>query len=121
MTIALSLLGFCAAAQDITFGDGIPASAVKILRPRMEAMLRSAGMADVPLKADAVVTDRMETSGSMAQTALTVNLILQSGEVRESFILKGVGDDEADAFERAMKQFLPRSKDVLAFLEKLKL
>ena len=121
LTIILAVTAAAAAAgQNITISENIPEGAAAILRPRMEAMLRSAGLSETPLMADASVTDRMETSGSITQLALTVELVLSSGEVRESFILKGIGADEADAWQRAMKQFLPRSKATADFLEKLK-
>ena len=121
LTIILAVTAVLSAAgQNITISENIPESAAAILRPRLEAMLRSAGLTETPLEADATVTDRMETSGSITQLALTVELVLSSGEVRESFILKGIGSDEADAWQRAMKQFLPRSKATADFLEKLK-
>lgn len=121
LTIVLAITAVWAAAgQNITISENIPGDAAAILKPRLEAMLRSAGLVETPLSADAVITDRMETSGSITQLALTVELILSSGEVRESFILKGIGADEADAWLRAMKQFLPRSKATADFLEKLK-
>lgn len=121
LTSVLVLLTLCtAAAQQIVFGPQLPDEAAKLLEPRLVAMLKAGGVPDAPLSVDAVVTDRMETSGSIAQTALTIELTLQSGEVRDSFVLTGVGADEADAWNRAVKQFLPRSQAARAFVEKLR-
>ena len=63
------------------------------------------------------VTGRTEVSG---QVALTVDLTAAVGKVQEVFPLKGVGENEADAWLRAVKQILPRSKAAQNFVEKLK-
>ena len=120
LSVMLGLLALGATAQNISFGESIPADAVKVLRPRLEAMLKGAGLADVPLVADATVTDRMETSGSIAQIALTLDLKLASGDVSQVFPLKGVGADDTDAWVRASKQFLPMSQASKDFVQKLK-
>jgi len=110
----------CAWAQDnISISESIPKQAADILLPRLVQMLEAGGKADTPLKVEADVTDRMETPGSISQTALTIDLIISSGEVAETFTIKGVGDTEADAWVSAVKKFLPRSKNAQIFVEKL--
>ena len=119
--LSLALLGslVCAYAQNIKWGEEIPAAAADILKPRLEQMLSSAGLADVPLEVSATVTERMETPGSLGQVALVISLQLCSGEVSEQIPLKGVGDTEEDAWLRAMKQFLPKGKAAQNFIKKL--
>lgn len=120
LSLAL-LLGFaCAYAQEIKIGEEIPVAAADILRPRLVQMLEAGGVADVPLEVSARIARKMETPGSMAQVALNIILELRSGSVSEEFPLKGVGETEADAWQRAMKQFLPKGKAVQAFIDKIK-
>lgn len=114
----LTCFGF--AAGPIRFGESVPEAVVPLLTQRLTTMLEAGNVAEVPLEVHAVVTDRMETSGSIAQTALAIELVLQSGELRECFILKGIGADEGDAWLRAVKQFLPHSQAARSFVERLK-
>ena len=116
-TFALAALSIAAYAQNIHIGDEIPASAAAILKPRLEQMLKDGGVADVNLNVTAVVKEKTQVASGVV---LMLDLILCSGEVEEAFPLKGVGDNEADAYERAMKQFLPRSKAAQNFMDKLK-
>ena len=109
----------CAYAQDIRMGEEIPTSAAEILQPRLVQMLEAGGMAATPLTVTAVVRQQMETPGSMSQVALTLDLVLTSGEISETFPLKGVGNTVEDAWQRAVKQFLPKSKAAQNFLKKL--
>ena len=74
---------------------------------------------------EATVTDRVQTPGSSSQTALSIDLraFVSRGEevlAENTWPLKGVGADEADAWLRAAKQVLPRSKAAQAFLEEVK-
>ena len=117
ITFALAALSIAAYAQNIHIGDEIPASAAAILKPRLEQMLKDGGVADVNLNVTAVVKEKTQVASGVV---LMLDLILCSGEVEEAFPLKGVGDNEADAYERAMKQFLPRSKAAQNFMDKLK-
>ena len=117
ITFALAALSIAAYAQSIHIGDEIPASAAAILKPRLEQMLKDGGLADVNLNVTAVVKEKTQVASGVV---LMLDLILCSGEVEEAFPLKGVGDNEADAYERAMKQFLPRSKAAQNFMDKLK-
>ena len=120
LSLAL-LLGFTYAyAQDIKIGEEIPAAAADILRPRLMQMLEAGGLANVPLEVSARITQKMETPGSLAQVALSISMELRSGAVLEEVSLKGVGETEADAWQRAMKQFLPKGKSAQNFIKKLK-
>ena len=116
-------------AQDFRLvysGEPIPQAALPILEQRISQMLAAEDMGltqeeDAPaLEVSAKVTSRMETPGSMSQVAITLDLSLSSGEVSEVFLLKGVGADEADAWTRAFKMLLPRSKAASTFVLKLK-
>ncbi len=117
LTLVLLMGTWVAYAQDINIGKEIPAEAAAILRPRIEQMLKDGGVADVSLNVTAIVKEKTQVASGVV---LVLDLILCSGEVEEAFPLKGVGDNEADAFQRAVKQFLPRSKAVQSFMEKLK-
>ena len=111
------LTGLVAWAQNITFGEEIPQAAVEVLQPRLVQMLQGV---DAPLQVEARVVKQLETPGSLSQVALEIELTLRSGDAAETFLLKGVGENEADAWVRAMKQFLPRSKSAQGFVARLK-
>lgn len=117
-------LGLQAQSVKLVFADDIPAEAVKVLEQRFTQMLQGSGITisddGAPLTVTAKVTSRVETPGSMSQTALTIDLVVQAGEVVATFPVKGVGEGDADAWLRAVKQLLPRSKSALEFIEKLK-
>ena len=118
MLVLVSLLtGLVAWAQNITIGENVPRAAVEVLQPRLVQMLQGV---DAPLQVEGRIVKQLETPGSMSQVALEIELTLRSGEVVETFLLKGVGENEADAWVRAMKQFLPRSKSAQGFVARLK-
>ena len=118
MLVLVSLLtGLVAWAQNITIGENVPQAAVEVLQPRLVQMLQGV---DAPLQVEARVVKQLETPGSMSQVALEIELTLRSGDAAETFLLKGVGENEADAWVRAMKQFLPRSKSAQGFVARLK-
>ena len=122
----LFLTGLVLQAQSykLVLPEGIPADAAKVLEQRFTQMLQGSGitLADdgAPLSVTAKVTSRVETPGSMSQTALTIDLVAKAGDVVATFPVKGVGEGDADAWLRAVKQLLPRSKTALEFVEKLK-
>ena len=122
----LFLTGLALQAQSykLVLPEGIPADAAKVLEQRFTQMLQGSGitLADdgAPLSVTAKVTSRVETPGSMSQTALTIDLVAKAGDVVATFPIKGVGESDADAWLRAVKQLLPRSKNALEFVEKLK-
>ena len=122
----LFLTGLALQAQSykLVLADDIPADAAKVLEQRFTQMFQGSGItwADdgAPLSVTAKVTSRVETPGSMSQTALTIELVAKAGDAVATFPVKGVGESDADAWIRAVKQLLPRSKNALEFVEKLK-
>lgn len=105
-------------------GD-IPEAAAKVLVQRFTQMLQGEGLevaddaADV-LTISANVQERMETPGSMSQSVLVASVKASAKGEEVVFTVKGVGKDDADAWLRAAKQVLPRSKQAQEFLAKLK-
>lgn len=124
MFLFLTGLALQAQSYKLVLPEGIPADAVKVLEQRFTQMLQGSGitLADdgTPLTVTAQVVSRVETPGSMSQTALTIDLVAKAGDVVATFPVKGVGEGDADAWLRAVKQLLPRSKTALEFVEKLK-
>lgn len=124
LCLLLAGLGLQAQSYKLVFADDIPSGAVEVLQQRFSQMLSAGGMkvADegTPLTVTAKVLNREETAGSLGQVALEIELLATSGKASETFALKGVGDNDADAWLRAVKQLLPRSKNAQNFLEKLK-
>lgn len=124
VTLALLLSFACAYAQDykLVADDAIPSEAAAVLVQRFTQMLEAGGFTVGEEGAQVItltptVTGRTEVSG---QVALTMDLTAAVGKVQEVFPLKGVGENEADAWLRAVKQILPRSKAAQNFVEKLK-
>ena len=120
LVFALLLTGLVAWAQNITIDENVPQAAVDVLQPRLVQMLQAGSVADAPLQVEARVVKQLETPGSLSQVALEIELTLRAGDAAETFLLKGVGENEADAWVRAMKQFLPRSKSAQGFVARLK-
>lgn len=126
--VLLTALGLGAQSFRLVFPDDsiIPKAARPIVEQRLQQMLEAGGFTvseaegTPELEVSAIVTSRMETPGSMSQVALTIDLAVKAGGISEIFPLKGVGADEADAWTRAAKMLLPRSKAAQAFVEKLK-
>lgn len=109
----------------IKVAGNIPEAAAKVLVQRFTQMLQGEGLdvaddaADV-LTISANVQERMETPGSMSQSVLVLNVKARARGEEVVFTVKGVGKDDADAWLRAAKQVLPRSKQAQEFLAKLK-
>lgn len=122
--LLLTVLGLRAQTYVIRTEGEIPQEAEKVLVQRFTQMLEAGGLAvseeGAPLTIGIAVKDRMETPGSMSQVALQLEIKAAAGEVVEVFPVKGVGENEADAWLRAVKQLLPRSKAARSFVEKLK-
>ena len=122
--LLLTVLGLRAQSYVIRTEGEIPQEAEKVLVQRFTQMLEAGGLAvseeGAPLTVGFEVKDRMETPGSMSQVALQLEIKAVAGEVEEVFPVKGVGENEADAWLRAVKQLLPRSKAARSFVEKLK-
>jgi hypothetical protein len=125
----LSVLAFltcvCVYARDysIKVDDSVPAAASEVLVQRFTQMLEAGGhtvSADGPeILITGKVVDTMETPGSISQTALSIVVEASCGGAKGVFPLTGVGEDEADAWLRAVKRLLPRSKEAKAFTESL--
>jgi hypothetical protein len=117
-------LGLQAQSYKLVLADDIPADAAQVLQQRFTQMLTGGGftVADdgTPLTVSANVTSREQTGGTLGQVALEIELLAAAGDASETFTVKGVGDNDADAWLRAVKQLLPRSKNATNFLEKLK-
>ena len=131
LLLAAMLLPMTLGAQTLSLivPDSVPEAAREVLVQRFSQMLQGAGLSvgegGETLFLEATVTDRMETPGSSSQTALSIDLrafVSRDGTVlvENTWPLKGVGADEADAWLRAAKQILPRSKAAQAFLEDVK-
>ena len=120
ITLALLVTGLVAGAQNITIGEEVPQAAVEVLQPRLVQLLQSGNVAEAPLQVEARIVKQLETPGSLSQVAMEIELTLRSGEESETFLLKGVGENEVDAWVRAMKQFLPRSKSAQGFVARIK-
>lgn len=115
----------CAFARDYTIivDENIPQAASELLVQRFTQMFEAAGhkiVADsTPVQVSGTVTNRMETPGSMSQTALNIEVKAECDGAKVVFPLTGVGEDEADAWLRAVKRLLPRSKEAQAFMKEL--
>ena len=125
------LLGRAAFGQTLSLKvpENVPEAAREVLVQRFTQMLQGAGVTvgeeGETLFVEGTVTDRMVTPGSASQTALNIDIraYMVCGDevlVENTWPVKGVGADEADAWLRAAKQILPRSKAAEAFMEQLK-
>ncbi len=128
VSLAVLIMGaVIASAQsfDVKVAEDVPAEAAKVLQQRFTQMLQGEGFtveedaADV-LEISATVQERMETPGSMSQSVVVLNIKARARGEEVVFTVKGVGKDDADAWLRAAKQVLPRSKQAQEFLAKLK-
>ena len=128
---AAALLSVAVSAQTLSLKvpENVPEAAREVLVQRFTQMLQGAGVevgeAGETLIVEGVVTDRMETPGSSSQTALSIDIkasLVRDGEVlvENTWPVKGVGSDADDAWLRAAKQILPRSKAAQTFMDALK-
>ena len=101
----------------------MPSAAQEVLVQRFTQMLEagghSVGEEGPVIHITGEVKDRMDTPGSMSQVALNVVVKATCGGAKVEFPLTGVGSDEADAWLRAVKRLLPRSKEAQAFVSSL--
>ena len=128
---AAALLSVAVSAQTLSLKvpENVPEAAREVLVQRFTQMLQGAGVevgeAGETLIVEGIVTDRMETPGSSSQTALSIDVkasLVRDGEVlvENTWPVKGVGSDADDAWLRAAKQILPRSKAAQTFMDALK-
>ena len=119
-------MGFTLQAQSykLVIASDIPADAVTVLHQRFTQMLEAGGLSvaddGAVLEIKAADISSMVVNPNQNQVMLDIALVAKTGEVSETFNIKGVGQGEADAWLRAVKQILPRSKAASQFLEKLK-
>ena len=132
--LALSCLG--AKAQDfrIVVASDVPEAASTLLVQRFTQMLEGGGLtvwtpseaaAEAPeglrtLSVSYEIASRMDTPGSLSQVALNIQLTAEVEDMAQTFSVKGVGDDYGDAWLRAVKQLLPRSREAQSFVQRLK-
>ena len=132
MFLAASMLlplGLSAQTLSLKVPETVPEAAREVLVQRFTQMLQGSGVTvgegGETLFIEGKVPDRMDTPGSASQTALTIDIRAyvvrdEATLVENIWPVKGVGADEADAWLRAAKQILPRSKTAQAFVEELK-
>lgn len=128
LVFMMALLLTCVFAQaqsyKLVMADNIPAAAAEVLQQRFTQMLSGSGLSVADegkeLAISAQITNREQTDGSLGQVALEIELVASAGDVSETFNLKGVGDSDEDAWLRAVKQLLPRSKNAQAFTSRLR-
>ena len=123
------LLGALTIAQGQSFcvilNGEIPAEAAPVLLQRVTQMLEGGDFAVTEEATDTVrvnasVVEHMTTPGSISQSVLVLDITTSYGEIEETFNVKGVGKDDEDAWLRACKQVLPRSRQAQEFIDKLK-
>ena len=126
LLLSLLLAGVFAQAQSykLVFASDIPEGAVEVLTQRFTQMLEGGGLKvageGILLEVKAADASLTTINPNSGQVLLEVALVAKAGEAAETFNIKGVGDGEADAWLRAVKQLLPRSKAAAQFVEKLK-
>lgn len=103
----------------------IPLEAAEVLLQRMTQMLEGGAFSVAEEAKDTVwvnanVVEHMTTPGAITQSVLVLDIKTAYGEAEEVFNVKGVGKDDKDAWIRACKQVLPRSRQAQEFIEKLK-
>ena len=117
-------VGVYAHDYKLVIPEEIPSEARTLLTQRFTQMLQGGGHAVVeegtPVNVSFEILDRMETPGSMSQVALNIVVKAVCEGVKAEFPITGVGEDEADAWLRAVKRLLPRSKEAQKFVQELK-
>ena len=128
ISIAVLLGGlFAAYGQSfcIELNGEIPGEAAEVLLQRVTHMLEGGEFtvseeATDTVKVNASVVEHMTTPGAMSQSVLVLDIKTSYGEIEETFTVKGVGKNDNDAWLRACKQVLPRSRQSQEFVERLK-
>ena len=117
-------LGLQAQSYKLVLADDIPSEAAQVLSQRFTQMLEGGGLSVADegtlLSVKAADVSTMLVNPNQNQVMLDILLEARAGEVSHTFNIKGVGTGEADAWLRAVKQLLPRSKAATEFVEKLK-
>ena len=105
-------------------GD-VPQEAAEVLVQRVTQILEGGEFTVTEEAKDTVwvntnIVEHMTTPGSIRQSVVVLDIIAAYGEIEETFNVKGVGKDDEDAWLRACKQVLPRSRQAQEFIQKLK-
>ena len=126
LTLAAAFLGVCVYARDYSIKvdtTSVPSAVQEVLVQRFTQMLEAGGHSVMPDSPEILISgevkDRMETPGSMSQIALSVVVKASCGAAKAEFPLTGVGENDADAWLRAVKRILPRSIQAQAFVAAL--
>jgi hypothetical protein len=103
----------------------VPLEAAGVLVQRVTQILESGEFTVAEDAKDTVwvnanVVEHMTTPGSISQSVLVLDIVTAYGETEETFSVKGVGKNDEDAWLRACKQVLPRSRQAQEFIQKLK-
>lgn len=118
-------LGLSAQSLRVQVDSLVPEGAAAVLEQRFTQMLEAGGIRqgadEAPvLWISATPTDRMDMPGDKAQVAVVLSVRAQLGAVSGTFTVKGVGEGEADAWQRAARQILPHSKAGRELVARLK-
>lgn len=105
--------------------EGVPEAAAAVLQQRFTQLIEAGGMTaggeEAPeLLVSAVLQDRMEVPGDKPQVMVLLTVTAVRADVSGNFSLRGVGADDADAWERAARQILPKSKAARELAARLK-
>ena len=107
-------------SYNIRMSASVPSSVSELLHQRLAKILSMEGLSlsddGQALEVAAVVSEKTKTSGSMPQQVLVIDIKAGPGY---TFHVKGVGKDEADAWQRAVRQIIPGSKEAKAFVASL--
>ena len=103
----------------------VPLEAAGVLVQRVTQILESGDFTVAEDAKDTVwvnanVVEHMTTPGSISQSVVVLDIVTAYGETEETFSVKGVGKNDDDAWLRACKQVLPRSRQAQEFIQKLK-
>lgn len=118
-------LGLSAQSLRVQVDSLVLEGAAAVLEQRFTQMLEAGGIRqgadEAPvLWISATPTDRMDMPGDKAQVAVVLSVRAQLGAVSGTFTVKGVGEGEADAWQRAARQILPHSKAGRELVARLK-
>ncbi len=119
-------LGLSAQSLRVQVDSLVPEAAAVVLLQRFTQMAEAGGMTVVAdegtpvLLIQAVPADRMEMPGDGKQVAVVLSVSAVMEDVSGTFTVKGVGEGDADAWQRAARQILPHSKAARELASRLK-
>ena len=120
-----TVMGAKAQSFTVKLDGEVPEEAAAVLLQRVTQILEGGDFTVTEDAKDTVwvypnVVEYMTTPGSISQSVLVLDVKAAFGEVEETFSVKGVGKNNQDAWLRACKQVLPRSRQAQEFIQKLK-